>query len=372
VTTFFSVVAAGQGAILQATFSSGRWSIYAMLAALARLVLSLALFPILGAISALLWGAAVATAGMWLVREVQQRRELPMGSSLDVLELRRMWTELSSFGMPFALAGVGEQVLTFSDRYIIGALLGPAAVALYSTNYSIAEKVFTLVQAPLIYASWPQLNAHWEAGERVETERLIRTAMRWLLMIGVAILAFTVVRSHLISALMLGDTLGEGHLVIPIVTASILVWAASQYGHASFQLGKISWIITVTLLAAAVVNTLAVLWLTSMFGYLGGALGTGAGYLVYAVLVYVVSRLRGPLPWRIPWLTLAHVICGAAVAVIFWATIVPERLGNLVDVAAAAGGGILGLLAYLTVLVAFGELPASFRLPALMFGRGRA
>ncbi|MDQ6672248.1 MAG: lipopolysaccharide biosynthesis protein [Chloroflexota bacterium] len=372
VTTFFSVIVAVQGAILQATFASGRWSIYATLGSLAKLLLSVALFPILGAVSALLWGAAIATVGVWLVREVQQRRELPMDSSVGMLELRQMWTEMTSFGTPFALAGIGEQVLTFSDRYIIGALLGPAAVALYSTNYSIAEKLFALIQAPLIYASGPHLNTHWEHGAAAEAERLIRTAMRWLFMIGVAILAFTIVRSRLLSALVLGDSLAEGHLVIPIVTASILVWAASQYGHASFQLGKISWIIAATLLIAAVANTLAVLWLTATIGYLGGALGTGAGYLVYAILVFVVSRLRGPLPWRIPWLTLAHVVCGAAAAVVFWATIVPERLTSFGDLAAALLGGGLGLLAYVLLLVAFGELPSNLRMADLKFGRGRA
>jgi hypothetical protein len=107
-------------------------------------------------------------------------------------------------------------------------------------------------------------------------------------------------------------------------------------------------------------------------GYIGGAIGTGAGYLVYAILVFVVSRLRGPLPWRIPWLTLAHVICGAAVAVVFWATIVPERLTSFADLAATLFGGGLGLLAYVLVLIAFGELPWSFSMVDLRFGRGRA
>jgi O-antigen/teichoic acid export membrane protein len=367
--TFFGVTSAAQIAVLQATFASGHWSAYTALSAAIRLLLSLALFPLVGAVPALLWGSASTTLGLWLGREWQQRRELPFDSLAGMPETIRIWSEASGFGMPLAISSVGDQILTYSDRYLIGAVLGPAAVGLYSTNYSIAEKLLVLVQAPLIYAASPQLFSHWEGGSPLEAERLIRTATRWLLMLGIPILVFTAVASRLLSSILLGDTFAEGHFVIPIVTGSILLWAASQYGHASFQLAKTSWILAIALLCAAAANVLSVFALTQVIGYLGGAVGTGIGYLVYACFIWIVTRMRGPLPWRIPWATAARVTAAAAAGGAVWRLVLPEHVTNVVDVAMLAVGGSLGLLLYAGILALVGELPWS---PASGWLRGMA
>jgi O-antigen/teichoic acid export membrane protein len=356
ITSFFSISGAGQVSVLEATFASGRWSLFATATAFLRLLLPLILFPFLGPAPALLWGGAIALALVWAVRDHQQRREIPM-RPVGMRALRGIWSEATSFGIPFALTGIGDQTLAFSDRFIIGALLGPAAVGLYSTNYSIAEKLLILVQAPLIYAAQPRIISLWESGARADAERLVRTATRWLIMLGAPVLTFTIVRGDLLSDVVLGDKYVEAHIVIPLVTASILLWAASQYGHVSFQLSRTTWIISGALLCAAVANVLSVFVLTNTIGYLGGAFGTGIGYIVYAVIIFVMARRSGPLPWRIPWRTLARVICSAAVAAALWRLIVPARLTSPGDLALAAVGGMIGLAAYLLILVAFSELP---------------
>ncbi|MBV9173876.1 MAG: lipopolysaccharide biosynthesis protein, partial [Chloroflexi bacterium] len=350
-----NVSAAGQVAVLEATFASGRWSMFAMAGAALRFVLPLALFGLLGPASALLWGAAIEIVATWIVRDWLQRRHIPM-VRVGWREMWRIWTETARYGAAFALTGIGDQTLAFSDRFIIGALIGPAAVGLYSTNYSIAEKLLILVQAPLIYAATPRVTSLWENNARQEAVDLIRTALRWLTMMGAPVVAFALVRGDFLSGLLLGQKYVEAHAVIPIVTASILLWAASQYGHVSFQLGKITWIISLALLCAAAANAVAVFALTSTIGYIGGALGTGIGYLTYAVIIFIASRRRGPLPWNVPWSTVAHAACSAAVAAIVWRFVVPDRLGNVMDFCLAAVGGMIGLGVYLLLLVVFAEL----------------
>jgi O-antigen/teichoic acid export membrane protein len=265
--------------------------------------------------------------------------------------------------MPLSVSEVGVQILQFSDRYALGALLGPAAVGLYGTNYSIAEKLVILVQAPLIYAAHSPIVAAWERGDRREVASLIRTAMRWLMLLGAPVVAFSAVRGELVSALLLGEQYAQGHVVIPIAAASILVYAASQYGHKTFELGKQTWVITSALLTAAVTNAVGVVVLITAIGYLGGALGTAVGYGVYALLVFVLSRRRSSaFAWDIPWRTLLVACGGAALASIAWALLVPERVQSLPDLLWAAACGLVGLAIYVAALLLTRELPISQRL----------
>ena len=248
-------------------------------------------------------------------------------------------------------------MLAYSDRYVIAILLGAGAVGVYSTNYSIAEKLLIVVQAPLIYAAHPQIMSTWEHGHHVRTQQMVRNATRWLVILGAPLVALTLVRNEMISAFLLGEAFVPGHIVIPIVAVSVLVYAASQYGHKSFELSNDTGVIGATFLAAAICNLIAVIVLTSAFGYIGGAVATGLGYAAYAGATYVVSRRRGPFRWDIPWRTLVNGGLAAVPAALIWAILMPERLSSIWTAAGIVTTAVVGLAAYALGLVVLGELP---------------
>jgi O-antigen/teichoic acid export membrane protein len=353
--TFFGVANAGQQAALMARFESWRYSVLNMLSAVCELVLPLLLFPVLGAVPSLLWGSAVAAFGLWMIVAIQQHR-IAAGARVRLGDLGRISREAIMFGMPLAVSEIGVQTLAYSDRYAIALFIGAGAVGLYSTNYSIAEKLLVLVQAPLIYAAHSQIMSHWELDHHSDAERLIRSATRWLLILGVPLVALTFVRSEMISAALLGEAFVAGHTVLPLVALSILVYAASQYGHKSFELARDTWVIAASLLAAAGANVLAAVVLINRLGYVGGALATLLGYGAYAGFTYVVSRRRGPFSWHIPWPTVARTTLGAGAAAGIWALIMPERLSSVWSTAGVGASGLLGLAVYGLVLGVSGEL----------------
>jgi O-antigen/teichoic acid export membrane protein len=336
------------------------------LSAVLKFVLPLALLYALPPFEALLWGSAIAACALWVALMVQRPSASdPTGQPWGLTRIARAGRESARFGMPLSASEVGVQVLQFSDRYAVGALIGPAAVGLYGTNYSIAEKLVILVQAPLIYAAHSPIVAAWERGDRREVASLIRTAMRWLMLFGAPVVAFSAVRGDLVSSLLLGEQYAQGHVVIPIAAASILVYAASQYGHKTFELGKQTWVITSALLIAAACNAVGVVVLILAIGYLGGALGTAVGYGVYAVLLFVLSRRRSSaFAWEIPWRTLLVCCAGAALASIAWALLVPKRVQSAPDLLWIVATGLIGLAVYAAALLLAGELPLSDR-----FGR---
>jgi O-antigen/teichoic acid export membrane protein len=356
VLTFFSVAATAPQAALVARFQSTRYSAQNVLSALLKLALPLVLFPVLGPVPALLWGSASAALLVWALLTIGQLRGMRR-VRVSLREVRGVSRDALGFGMPLAVSEIGVQTLAYSDRYVISLLLGAAAVGLYSTNYSIAEKLLILVQAPLIYAAHPQIVSNWEHGHHADTQRMIRNATRWLLILGLPLVAFTLVRGEMIAALLLGEAFVPGHVVIPIVAASILIYAASQYGHKSFELSKDTWVIAGSLISAAVVNTVAVIVLTLRFGYMGGAYATVLGYTVYAGVTYVISQRRGPFRWDIPWRSGLHAALAAAAATLVWGLVMPERLASIPSALAIAVTGLLGLAVYAAGLSLLGELP---------------
>ncbi|HEY2593800.1 MAG TPA: lipopolysaccharide biosynthesis protein [Chloroflexota bacterium] len=354
--TFFSVAATAPQAAMVAQFASARYSAMNVLSALLKLALPMVLFGVLGPVAALLWGSAAAAILVWAVLTFAQlRRSWRVRVRLG--EVYRISRDALGFGMPLAVSEIGVQTLAYSDRYVISLLLGAAAVGLYSSNYSIAEKLLILVQAPLIFAAHPQIVSNWEHGDHADTQRMIRNATRWLLVLGIPLVAFTVVRGEMVSALLLGEAFLPGHVVIPIVATSILIYAASQYGHKSFELSKDTWVITVSLISAAVANIVAVVVLTLRFGYIGGAYATVFGYAAYAGVTYVISRRRGPFRWDIPWRSGLNAAVAALAAAVVWWLVMPERLSSVTSAVGIGLSGLLGLGLYAALLVVLGELP---------------
>jgi O-antigen/teichoic acid export membrane protein len=359
VMTFFGVAAGAPLAAMMARFESARYSVINVVTSILKLLLPLALLPVLGPVAALLWGSAVGTLLVWSVLTWGQLRGGRL-AYVSLHDLRSTAREALSFGMPLGVSQIGIQALQYSDRFFISFLLGAAAVGLYSTNYSIAEKLLILVQAPLIYAAHPQIVSSWEQHLQAHTERMVKNATRWLLILGTPLVAFCVVRSEMVSAVLLGDAFVPGHAVIPIVALGVLIYAASQYGHKSFELSKDTWVIAITLSAAAVVNTLAVIGLTLAFGYIGGAFATLLGYLSYAGVTYVISRRRGPFRWQIPWRSTGLTVVAGSVASLVWA-LMPTRLTSVLTAVEIGVVGLLGLAVYAAFLMAVGELPRNLR-----------
>jgi O-antigen/teichoic acid export membrane protein len=350
-------------ALLQAQFAVNRYSAYNAACAIARLGLPLLFLPVVGGVAALLWGTAAVTLAGWVTlclltvtttRQLERAGPLPGRAAGD---LRSIGGELARFGLPLTAFELAAQALTYSDRYVIAVLLGTGAVGLYSTNYSIAEKLLILVQAPLIQAVHVHVVSAWERGDAPAAEQLIRTATRWLLLAGLPLVAITAVRSELISGLLLGEAFVAGHRVLPITTFAVLVWATSQYGHKCFELAKNTWVMTGALVAAAIVNVGGAIVLTNGIGYLGGALATALGFGVYGVIIFVASRVIGAFPWRLPWRTAGVAALGAVGASAVWSVSVPTRITSPLDLIVAMGGGMAGLLVYGLIVSRLGELP---------------
>lgn len=110
--------------------------------------------------------AALAGWGVWAL-VVQQYAELLLTSILAwwVMPWRPHWVlrntgsrGLLFFGGHYALSNLLFFVLANLDKVLIGAWLGPAALAVYSQAFNLAQKPVGLVAAPLITVMLPTLS----------------------------------------------------------------------------------------------------------------------------------------------------------------------------------------------------------------------
>ena len=110
--------------------------------------------------------AALAGWGVWAL-VVQQYAELLLTSLLawQVEPWRPHWVlrhtgsrGLLTFGGHYALSNLLFFVLANLDKVLIGARLGPAALAVYSQAFNLAQKPVGLVAAPLITVMLPTLS----------------------------------------------------------------------------------------------------------------------------------------------------------------------------------------------------------------------
>jgi O-antigen/teichoic acid export membrane protein len=145
---------------------------------------------------------AVLTPGVWPIAAIARADVLlTAGASAgfvllgwtDLRALRHTrWADLRTlfdFGKYSMGTLIGSHLLSSSDTYLIGLLLGPSAVAVYS----VAQKAIRLVQVPLQALSatvFPQLSAHARTGD---TDALRATLQQWTRRLTVGLLPVLVV-----------------------------------------------------------------------------------------------------------------------------------------------------------------------------------
>ena len=112
-------------------------------------------------------------------------REGRLGIGLD----RRLARHMLAFSLPLVPASVASWTLNLSDRYLIAAFHGPAAVGTYSAGYTVGLAINALAISPFTLA-WGA--AYWEIAKQddaravisrvltgVHRARLVRRARTW-------------------------------------------------------------------------------------------------------------------------------------------------------------------------------------------------
>jgi O-antigen/teichoic acid export membrane protein len=209
------------------------------------------------------------------------RRAVPkisLGFHFDGRVLREMFT----YGAKIQISQFGALVGFQSPKFIILRFLGPVAVSFYDLSSRLASYMRAI---PLMMIS-ALIPATSELGARNDRPRILKAyllASKYVSMMTIAIIAYTVLEAESVVRLWLGD--GHDSLVILVQVlsigygANILGGAASQtgagVGRPEFDMRSA--------LALAVLSPLLALSLVMKFQVLGVAIGTSLALIIAAV-----------------------------------------------------------------------------------------
>jgi O-antigen/teichoic acid export membrane protein len=89
--------------------------------------------------------------------------------------------KLIKFGAPLLLSELSFLLLSYSDRYLIVAILGEQALGIYSVGYSVAMYIGNIIMSSLSYAMVPiSVEVYGEEGSET-TEAFLGKCLRYLL-----------------------------------------------------------------------------------------------------------------------------------------------------------------------------------------------
>jgi O-antigen/teichoic acid export membrane protein len=332
----------------QADLRSGSYAKYKIAFAIGRLALALA-FVFL--VSRDIIGLIFAMALSYLILIGFMKRELGLWEALkgvhrsfDVGFLKRF----ASYGFPMIGYMMGAQILSISDRFVIGAFKGASEVGIYSANYSIVSMGIGLLTGPLLMAAHPLLISAWERGSGSSVPGLISTFVRYYLIIIVPVVFFVGAFSREFVHIFLGEEYREGFTIIPFVLAGYMIWGLSMYGQKGFELFEKTKMMLALVAVCAACNIILNLIFVPKYGYHAAAVTTFVSYSIYPVMVYRASASF--LRWRFPWKACGKILASSLIATVILLVARKYFLASLHPAAVITLCGAVGLILFLLLM----------------------
>ena len=205
--------------------------------------------------------------------------------------------QVRAYGAPFAPIGILGWLANLSDRYVLGALAGAAAVGRYVAPFSIASRGMAMFGSALNDIFRPALFAATNAGDRVGARRIFAVWVAVRAAAAVAGVAGVAVAGPLIVRLLLASDYRAG--AVPI-----MMWIAAAYGIQgviqTLEIGLMArdrtrWLLG-PLAVGGVLNLIFSLMLIPRYGAVGAAEATTASFVVQALATLLLLHLSARSP----------------------------------------------------------------------------
>ena len=268
--------------------------------------------------SGILWAHAVVTGGLCLVGFIWVNRRWEATLAAFSPNLLR---QLASYGLPLVVLSVGELILSVSDRYVIGYLLGPDDVGVYAAGYHIAAAGVSMFSLPLVLAGFPILIQAYEYQAEEMVAKLLRDLVGVYFVIMFPVVVIFAAFWYEIGRIVLGTAYIGGGAVLPWVATGVFFLVLTFIINQPFQLTKRTRLMLFPLALSALINIGMNIVLVPIAGILGAAVATLVAYSCYFLSALLVSR--SIFTWPFPWQTLGKTAL-ASIAMYVSLTILSE------------------------------------------------
>jgi len=257
----------------------------------------------------------------------------------------KLFREFFSFGFVLIFANILTNVLSVSDRYMVGAFKGSFQVGLYSVVYTLVMDAFAIILAALQLGAFPVIVKTYEFDGEESTVHLISRVTRYLLILTLpSALGLYLLRIRVLSVITTASYLPAASVMLPLVLG-ILFNNAAWLPSMSLYIKKKTKLTLIPVGVASVVNIGLNLLLIPRYGYTAAAWNTLIAYLLYFGLMVELSRRY--MEWRFPWLDSVKVFAATAatgIALYFLNKIPVHGAGGLVLIVITGSAIFFGVL----------------------------
>lgn len=200
--------------------------------------------------------------------------------------------EYLSFGLPLLPTAVSGWVVNSSDRYVIGLILGAAAVGYYSPGYSLGSLILMFL-APLSVLLPITLAKHYDENKLQEVNKTLYYSLKYFLAIGIpAVFGLSFLSKSILNILSTPEIAEEGYLIAPFVAVSFLLYGVQTIYWQILILKKQTKIGGRLWLIASLLNVLLNFLLVPYTGIIGAAITTLFAFtFAFIVTAYYSNKI---------------------------------------------------------------------------------
>lgn len=192
--------------------------------------------------------------------------------------------EYLSFGLPTIPGSLSSWVITSSDRYVIGIILGTSFVGYYSPGYALGS-IMNMFMAPLGLLLPAILSRYYDDKNLGAVKLILKYSLKYFLLLAIpSAFGLSLLSKPILEILSTPEIALEGYLITPFVALSTVFFGAIAVINHILVLEKRTAITGSIYILAALLNLVLNLILIPYVGILGAAIATLMAYLLLFVI----------------------------------------------------------------------------------------
>ena len=257
---------------------------------------------------------------------------------------RRAAGDLVRLGLPLVATQFASFIYTFGDRFFLEALVGTAAVGLYSVAYrfgfllvAVGDMPFTMVWEPI----------RFEVARRADRDEIYARAFVYksIVLLSVAIVLILFVGDFLRLA---DPAFRPAARIVPLILVAYVFSSWSSFHNVGLYLKERTWYITLASYTAVVVALAGYALLIPRYFEIGAALATVIAFAVQWLIIYMASQRL--MPVRYQWAPVLRLMGVAAAIGVLSIALSPQNVLISLGVRFALLIGYVGGVWYLGVV----------------------
>lgn len=199
-----------------------------------------------------------------------------------------------AFSLPLVPAAIAGWALNLSDRYVVQAFEGAAALGAYAAGYTIGLVINALAIQPFSLA-WGA--AYWEIARQDQAPHVFgRILTVFSVAAGILALGLSAFGTDVVRFFLTPD-FEPGRFVVPFSAFAYVLYGVYTIVTTGLNLTSQTRWVPIAIGAAAAGNVALNLVLVPAFGFMGAAYATLASYASLALLGGWFSQRHYPVPW---------------------------------------------------------------------------